>query len=505
MPSQRTRFHDYSSDTEYIPQTQTGKGTPESSSRIPSPTAPMAPSTRRMVRTAAKAKDNKLASQNSGQSQGQKQGIDQQAQQQEQEKLNGNNRTGTAILQAIAAMKEDLQATKDEMLYIKQSIETSIATTVTQTVTQTITQMITQGIAQAVAQAVPQAVTQAVKEAVASTVAQAVAEAVPIAVTQTIPEAVTQAVTQALSQASTQTKSYASVAAPSQHLLSPSIAITPPNSSPTLRSISNPSPSATSRTAARAKHQLAVIELNLKDTSCNTENPKELKDLMGTAIQANQKTQNATCKGVILGQKDTTRFVFSNEAEAQTVRTEQPWTTVAEKDFKKARIVQREIFKVKASRVNKLSVGNPGKGEKIDPTIVQDIAADNNVRIQGMRMLSQPSDSQWIQLVVICSTAEDKERLLDLGLITIQGEVATTSEFYESQPIRQCFKCWGFNHNAKDCINQETCPTCGERGHQDKSCPKTINCCNCKGDHTATDPSCPHRRRMTREPYGQYE
>ena len=91
---------------------------------------------------------------------------------------------------------------------------------------------------------------------------------------------------------SSATRSYASVAAPgtasnppshpSSRLLSPMIAVTPPNSSPGLSSISNPSPA---RTAARAKHRLPCVELNLWDAQVNEETAQELQALINRALQ----------------------------------------------------------------------------------------------------------------------------------------------------------------------------------------------------------------------------
>lgn len=96
------------------------------------------------------------------------------------------------------------------------------------------------------------------------------------------------------------TRSYAS-AASSPCLIPPTIAVTPPNTSPALSSISNPS---LTRTAARVKHRLPCVELNLGDTQVNSENAKELQELMNRALQATEDLAQAKCKAVMSRRKE---------------------------------------------------------------------------------------------------------------------------------------------------------------------------------------------------------
>ena len=76
---------------------------------------------------------------------------------------------------------------------------------------------------------------------------------------------------------------------------------------------------------------------------------------------------------------------------------------------------------------------------------------------------------------------------------------------------KRCFKCWGFNHNAKDCTHKITCPKCNgehrfEDCHSEKSecvnCLVTIQKLNLDIDpcHDARDINCPvYLKRVERE------
>lgn len=55
---------------------------------------------------------------------------------------------------------------------------------------------------------------------------------------------------------------------------------------------------------------------------------------------------------------------------------------------------------------------------------------------------------------------------------------------YDALEIRRCFKCWGFNHIAKNCNKEIVCPKCSE-SHASKDCKsdvlKCFLCSNLKG------------------------
>ncbi|KAI9694188.1 MAG: hypothetical protein M1822_003459 [Bathelium mastoideum] len=228
-------------------------------------------------------------------------------------------------------------------------------------------------------------------------------------------------------------RSYAS-AASSPKMLSPLIAVTPPDSSPNLRSISNPS---STRAAAQGFHRLPSIELNLQDTIIATEEAKELQEIMNEAMQTIQGLENAKCTAVAFKGKERVQFVFDNEQTAQTVKQKEPWKNILELEFDKAKPITQERFKVKLSGVDKFKIGNPGKGEKMPEQLCCQLNEENSLAIQAIRCLSQPSERRTVQLLLVCSTQEEKSALLAKGYISMQGQLAYVGEFHESHTI-QC-------------------------------------------------------------------
>ena len=91
----------------------------------------------------------------------------------------------------------------------------------------------------------------------------------------------------------------------------------------------------------------------------------------------------------------------------------------------------------------------------------------------------------------------------NLGLIeaTFQSHIRPPSINYGleaikvkpyTENVRQCYKCYRFNHGSKQCRGEETCPKCGNTDHRKEDCQNKILCINCKSDkHTATDKECP--------------
>lgn len=71
-----------------------------------------------------------------------------------------------------------------------------------------------------------------------------------------------------------------------------------------------------------------------------------------------------------------------------------------------------------------------------------------------MRYLSQQSDRQTVQLVLVCTSQEEKDSLLNKEDIAIQGTLARTSEFFESW-VLECKECVAFRRMAQNCGNQK--------------------------------------------------
>lgn len=66
-------------------------------------------------------------------------------------------------------------------------------------------------------------------------------------------------------------------------------------------------------------------------------------------------------------------------------------------------------------------------------------------------------------------------------------------ELYQEKkfPIR-CYNCNHFGHTSHHCTAKQSCLKCSAHGHSIKDCTSdTIKCCNCNGNHLASDRDCP--------------
>jgi hypothetical protein len=72
---------------------------------------------------------------------------------------------------------------------------------------------------------------------------------------------------------------------------------------------------------------------------------------------------------------------------------------------------------------------------------------------------------------------ESYERIMKKGKININWD---RCRVFEDIPVFRCYKCYGYNHKAAVCRNQQCCQKCGEEGHKREECkgsaPKCNNC-----------------------------
>lgn len=65
--------------------------------------------------------------------------------------------------------------------------------------------------------------------------------------------------------------------------------------------------------------------------------------------------------------------------------------------------------------------------------------------------------------------------------------------------VRQCQKCFKFNHRTQDCNSQAVCKNCGQEKHSNHTCSGSTSCINCKNsikhknntDHSPNTDQCP--------------
>lgn len=109
------------------------------------------------------------------------------------------------------------------------------------------------------------------------------------------------------------------------------------------------------------------------------------------------------------------------------------------------------------------------------------------------------------------STSEDVRKALEEQNIRIGIQLASCEPFdkYRRRPrsqFRQCKKCFGLNHFARDCTKAQVCKYCSRRNHKSSECffkrkPSMQRCVLCKGQHASDSIMC-HVIRQVREKIG---
>jgi hypothetical protein len=139
-------------------------------------------------------------------------------------------------------------------------------------------------------------------------------------------------------------------------------------------------------------------------------------------------------------------------------------------------------------------------------TLDSEILTYNKVKSVGTtRWLRQPKGRHGSVILTVPSL-EIAKKLQEKGL-EIGGQRIKVEAFKDFTNKTQCPSCYGFGHNPKTC-KQIRCQFCGEnhlsKDHACKSCQVkgapcqhvTFKCCNCKGAHKASDPTCEARKAV---------
>ncbi|MEL7521305.1 MAG: hypothetical protein AAGJ80_06755 [Cyanobacteria bacterium J06553_1] len=139
--------------------------------------------------------------------------------------------------------------------------------------------------------------------------------------------------------------------------------------------------------------------------------------------------------------------------------------------------------------------------KKLDRTVVaktveaiqEEISTQNGVTVLEV---FKPPNSKLAK--IRCSIPEDAQKLLK-GFKVFNTSVPA----YNVEPelyvhVNQCYKCYQYTHNKKDCPNTQVCSRCGEQGHFFTGCEKPVKCYNCGGEHTAVSGSCPLKKEQVK-------
>ena len=96
------------------------------------------------------------------------------------------------------------------------------------------------------------------------------------------------------------------------------------------------------------------------------------------------------------------------------------------------------------------------------------------------------------------STPEEVNSLVELGLV-VEGDLCPCELWQRNLEIKQCFRCGGYGHIARNCRNPESCGVCAgghsTRLHVDQVHGAKPKCNTCGGDHVAWSKACLIRQK----------
>ncbi|KAF7419271.1 hypothetical protein PC9H_001858 [Pleurotus ostreatus] len=141
-----------------------------------------------------------------------------------------------------------------------------------------------------------------------------------------------------------------------------------------------------------------------------------------------------------------------------------------------------------------------------------------NLKItQEPRFVSNPADGlPPVAPVVFAFEDPDGSKLKELlkTPIFMDGRHTPVHPWREKPKLTQCDRCQGLGHTAKLCNKPNVCAKCAQRHPTTEhnvycpsvlkdgssTCKCTPRCANCEGDHWATEPSCPEKRKYVPRP-----
>lgn len=122
---------------------------------------------------------------------------------------------------------------------------------------------------------------------------------------------------------------------------------------------------------------------------------------------------------------------------------------------------------------------------------------ENNIKIANCVQMTSKKTGQLSHSYLIYT--EKSNKIKTMKNVTDINNIKTKWEhFVKPNKITQCYRCQRFGHGSKNCNYRPRCLKCiGDHETKDCSIKKTENsivqCCNCKGPHTANYQGCPAR------------
>ncbi|XP_017482497.1 PREDICTED: uncharacterized protein LOC108371441 [Rhagoletis zephyria] len=140
-----------------------------------------------------------------------------------------------------------------------------------------------------------------------------------------------------------------------------------------------------------------------------------------------------------------------------------------------------EKYDIQLPTMRKPKILISGLSEVLDgEVIINAIKSQNNLKDSYMKCLKvhKSPKNPAVHNALLEIGGKGFEKVMSLKKINVEWD---RCKVYESNNILRCFKCWGFNHKAAGCKeNDQICAKCGEKGHTHHQCTsELLRCVNC--------------------------
>jgi hypothetical protein len=263
------------------------------------------------------------------------------------------------------------------------------------------------------------------------------------------------------------------------------VARTPPWSSPSNLSSTNPRSSMNSATTSTLYCTIDTTRVE-KGAEDKTE-PGKIREAVEKGVRAREGMGSWRCVAVTRDPRyqGRVRITARDEAELEMIKEVASRATPGG-----ARVMRDQLYPVKVDNANRAAI--LGEGEAIRPETMKELGEENEVSIAKMVWLSRKDTAkQYGTMVVYVTRGSDAARLLQGQYFHIAGESAYTRVYEVRKGPTQCYNCQEMNHKAFACTRRQRCGKCAEEGHNHHECAAEIpKCALCGGPHEAYSRNC---------------
>lgn len=138
-------------------------------------------------------------------------------------------------------------------------------------------------------------------------------------------------------------------------------------------------------------------------------------------------------------------------------------------------------YEIQVPKMRKPKILITGMSEELEKDrIIEAIRKQNDIEDNNLICVKvyKSYKNPRVYNAIIETDGNGFEAIMKRGKINIEWDRCMV---YESCNVLRCFKCWGFNHKATKCNNDnQLCAKCSEAGHSYKECKNNfVKCINC--------------------------